>query len=156
MNCRTGQPPGDIPMNTVPHKSAIALAGATLIVGLLAAGATLAADMKLKLSGDQEVPPVQTQASGAGTITVNDDKSVSGSITTTGINATAAHIHEAAAGKNGPVAIPLEKKSDKEFAVPAGAKLSDAQYKALKAGNLYVNVHSDAHKDGEIRAQLKP
>jgi hypothetical protein len=143
-------------MNTVPHKSAIGLAGATLIAGLLAAGASLAADMKLKLSGNQEVPPVQTQASGAGTITVNDDKSVSGSITTTGINATAAHIHEAAMGKNGPVIIPLEKKSDKEFAVPAGAKLSDTQYKAFKAGDLYVNVHSDAHKGGEIRAQLKP
>jgi hypothetical protein len=143
-------------MNTVPRKSAIALASATLIAGLLAAGATFAADMKVKLSGDQEVPPVQTQASGSGTITVNDDKSVSGSITTTGMNATAAHIHEAAAGKNGPVVIPLEKKSDKEFAVPTGAKLSDAQYKAFKAGDLYVNVHSDAHKGGEIRAQLKP
>ena len=126
-----------------------------MIGGLLVAGATFAADIRVKLSGDHEVPPVQTQASGSGTITVNDDKSVSGSITTTGINSTAAHIHEAAAGKNGPVAIPLEKKSDHEFAVPAGAKLSDAQYKALKAGNLYVNVHSDAHKDGEIRAQLK-
>jgi biopolymer transport protein ExbD len=143
-------------MNTVLRKSPIALAAVTLLAGLLAAGATFAADIKVKLSGDQEVPPVQTQASGSGTITVNDDKSVSGSVTTTGIKATAAHIHEAAAGKNGPVAIPLEKKSDNEFAVPAGAKLSDAQYKALKAGNLYVNVHSDAHKNGEIRAQLKP
>jgi biopolymer transport protein ExbD len=143
-------------MNTVLRKSAIALAGATLIAGVLAAGATFAADIKVKLSGDQEVPPVQTQASGSGTITVNDDKSVSGSVTTTGIKATAAHIHEAAAGKNGPVAIPLEKKSDNEFVVPAGAKLSDAQYKALKAGDLYLNVHSDAHKNGEIRAQLKP
>jgi biopolymer transport protein ExbD len=142
-------------MNTVLRKSAIALVGATL-AGLLAAGASLAADIKVKLSGDQEVPPVQTQASGSGTITVNDDKSLTGSVTTTGIKATAAHIHEAAAGKNGPVAIPLEKKSDNEFVVPAGARLSDAQYKALKVGNLYVNVHSDAHKDGEIRAQLKP
>jgi biopolymer transport protein ExbD len=143
-------------MNTVLRKSTIALSGATLLAGLLAAGATFAADIKVKLSGDQEVPPVQTQASGSGTITVNDDKSVSGSVTTTGVKATAAHIHEAAAGKNGPVAIPLEKKSDTEFAVPAGAKLSDAQYKALKAGDLYVNVHSDAHKGGEIRGQLKP
>jgi hypothetical protein len=143
-------------MNTVLRKSTIALSGATLIAGLLAAGATFAADIKVKLSGDQEVPPVQTQASGSGTITVNDDKSVSGSVTTTGVKATAAHIHEAAAGKNGPVAIPLEKKSDTEFAVPAGAKLSDAQYKAFKAGDLYVNVHSDAHKGGEIRGQLKP
>ena len=143
-------------MKSVLRKSTIALAGATLIVGFLAAGATFAANIKVKLSGDQEVPPVTTQASGSGTITVNDDKSVSGSVTTTGIKGTAAHIHEAAAGKNGPVAIPLEKKSDNEFAVPAGAKLSDAQYKALKAGSLYVNVHSDAHKDGEIRGQLKP
>jgi len=59
-------------------------------------------------------------------------------------------------GKNGPVVIPLEKKSDREFVVPAGVKLTDAQYQAFKAGDLYVNVHSDAHKDGEIRAQLKP
>ena len=81
---------------------------------------------------------------------------MSGSVVTTGMKATAAHIHQAAAGKNGPVAIPLEKKSDDEFAVPAGARLTDAQYQALKAGNLYLNVHSDAHKDGEIRAQLKP
>ena len=59
-------------------------------------------------------------------------------------------------GESERAAIPLEKKSDNEFAVPAHAKLSDAQYKALKAGNLYVNVHSEAHKDGEIRGQLKP
>jgi CHRD domain len=143
-------------MHSVLGKSGIAFTTATLIAGLLAAGTAFAADMKVKLSGDQEVPPVQTQASGSGTITVKEDKSVSGSVTTKGIKATAAHIHEAPMGKNGPVAIPLEKKSDNEFAVPPGAKLTDAQYKALKAGNLYVNVHSDAHQGGEIRGQLKP
>ena len=142
-------------MNIV-RQPGIAFTALALLVGLFATSLAFAEDMKVKLTGDQEVPPVQTQASGSGTITVNDDKSVSGSITTKGIKATAAHIHEAPAGKNGPVAIPLEKRSDNEFGVPAGAKLTDPQYKALKAGNLYVNVHSDAHKDGEIRAQLKP
>jgi hypothetical protein len=34
--------------------------------------------------------------------------------------------------------------------------LTDAQYEAFKAGNLYVNVHSDANKGGEIRGQLRP
>ena len=34
--------------------------------------------------------------------------------------------------------------------------LTDAQYEAFKAGNLYVNVHSAANKGGEIRGQLKP
>jgi hypothetical protein len=34
--------------------------------------------------------------------------------------------------------------------------LTDAQYKSYKAGELYVNVHSDAYKGGEIRGQLMP
>jgi hypothetical protein len=141
-------------MSTHFPKSAIALA--TLASGLVFYGTAVAVDVKVKLTGNQEVPPVQTAASGMGTISISDNESVSGSIMTTGIDATAAHIHEGAPGKNGGVAIPLEKRSANEFVVPAGAKLSDAQYKAFKAGNLYVNVHSAAHKDGEIRAQLKP
>jgi len=116
----------------------------------------LAAATKVTLSGDQEVPPVTTTASGNGTITVGDDKSGSGSVTTSGIAGMAAHIHEAPAGKNGPVAVPLTKTSDNVWSVPPGAKLNDAQFKSYKAGNLYVNVHSEAHKDGEIRGQLKP
>jgi len=111
---------------------------------------------KVVLSGSQEVPPVTTSASGSGTITVGPDKSVSGSITTTGVAATAAHIHSGEPGKNGPVIIPLVKTADNVWSVPAGAKLTDAQHESYRAGNLYVNVHSAANKGGEIRGQLKP
>lgn len=131
----------------------VAAAAVALAVG---SGAAFADDIQVKLGGDQEVPPVKTSASGSGTITIKDDKSVSGSVTTSGVMGTMAHIHEGAAGKNGPVIIPLTKSGDSGWAVPAGAKLSDEQYKAYKAGDLYVNVHSDQHKGGEIRAQLKP
>lgn len=134
-----------------PHARLTLLAAA-----LLVSGAALGADVKVTLSGDQEVPAVQSSASGSGTITVGDDKSVKGSVTTKGINATAAHIHEAPAGKSGGVIIPLTKGSDGTWTVPAGAKLTDAQLAAFKAGGLYVNVHSAAHPDGEIRGQLKP
>jgi hypothetical protein len=54
------------------------------------------------------------------------------------------------------VIVPLVKAGDGIWTVGTGAKLSDAQYAAFKAGNTYVNVHSDANKGGEIRGQLKP
>jgi CHRD domain-containing protein len=107
------------------------------------------------LSGVQEVPAVTTSATGNGTLTVNADMTVSGSITTTGVAGTAAHIHMAEAGKNGPVIVTLTK-GDNGWSVPAGTKLTEAQYKAYKAGDLYINVHSAANKGGEIRGQLKP
>jgi hypothetical protein len=114
-----------------------------------------AGEMRIKLSGDQEVPPVETSASGTGTITVEDDKSIKGKITLTDIKPTGAHIHEAATGKTGDPIITLEKTGENEWSVPSGAKLTDAQYDAAKAGGLYVNVHSNEHKGGEIRGQIK-
>jgi hypothetical protein len=130
-----------------------ATAAALLLTPFSTAGAT---DVAVSLTGDQEVPAVTTQAKGAGKITIADDKGVSGSVKTTGFTGIMAHIHEAPVGKNGPPIITLEKKADDEWGVPAGAKLTDAQYESFKAGNLYVNVHSAEHKSGEIRTQLKP
>ena len=134
------------------------LAGGSVVAMLVVVLAVVAsaADVKVMLSGSQEVPAVTTSATGSGTITVGDDMSISGSVTTTGVAGTAAHIHMAAAGQNGPVAVPLTKSGDGGWVVPAGAKLTEAQFAAFKAGNLYVNVHSDANKGGEIRGQLTP
>jgi len=118
------------------------------------AGLALAADVKVSLSGANEVPPVTTSATGDGTITVADDGAVSGSVTTKGIQGTAAHIHAGAAGKNGPVVVPFTKEGD-TYKAAAGAKLNPDQLKAFKAGELYFNVHSAANPNGEIRGQLK-
>lgn len=112
--------------------------------------------VNVQLSGSEEVPPVSTAARGAGSISIASDKSVSGSVTTTGVIGVAAHIHTGARGQNGPISVGMAKTSDNVWSVPPGAKLTDAQYDAFKAGNLYVNVHSAAHKGGEIRGQLKP
>ena len=112
--------------------------------------------VNVTLSGANEVPPVSTSASGSGSFTVGADKSVSGSVTTTGVAGVAAHIHTGAAGKNGPVAVGLTKTSDATWSAPAGAKFTDAQYEAYIAGDTYVNVHSAANKGGEIRGQLRP
>ena len=111
--------------------------------------------VSVKLSGAEEVPPVKADGSGSGTIRVNSDGTVSGSVTTTGVQGTMAHIHQGAKGQNGPVIIPLTKNGD-TYTVPATAKLNDAQMKAFKEGNLYVNVHTARNKGGEVRGQLTP
>ena len=128
------------------------LAAAALAVSI---GSASAADVKVKLVGAEETPPVTTSATGSGTIKIAADKSVSGTITTKGIDGTVAHIHEGAPGVAGPPIITLTKEGD-TWSVPPGSKLTDEQYASFKAGNLYVNVHSAEHKPGEIRGQLKP
>jgi len=137
--------------------SALALTGAAAI---LASCSTMSNMMgggaqQVALSGANEVPSVATSATGSGTVTVGSDCSVKASITVTGMTATASHIHQGAAGSNGPVIVPFTKSGDNRFVAPEGAKMNEAQCHAYKAGNTYVNVHSAKNPPGEVRGQLK-
>lgn len=131
----------------------LGLAGAASLA--LLAGAQ-AAEVKVKLSGAEEVPAVQTQATGTATFEIAEDGSVRGKVDTSGMEGIAAHIHLAPAGQNGPPVVTLVKGENETWHVPADAKLTAEQYASFQAGHLYVNVHSAAHKPGEIRGQLKP
>ena len=129
---------------------------ASLVLAACAGGMSSSGKtVNVKLTGAEEVPPVSVQGSGSGSITIGNDGAVSGSVTTTGVQGTMAHIHQGAKGQNGPVIVPLTKNGD-TYAVPAGAKLNEAQMAAFRAGNLYVNVHTAANKGGEVRGQLQP
>jgi len=119
------------------------------------------------LTGSQEVPPVATTASGNTDITVESFKCASaatssncptvfGTVTTAGMNGTAAQIHEGAPGQNGPVIVSLVRTSDNTWSVPSDTTLTDAQNAAYLAGRFYVTVASANHARGEIRAQLRP
>ena len=111
--------------------------------------------VSVKLSGSEEVPPVNASGSGSGSLRLAEDGTVTGSVTTTGVQGTMAHIHQGAKGANGPVIVPLDKKGD-TYTVPAGRKLTAAQMDAWKKGQLYVNVHTAANKGGEVRGQITP
>ena len=111
--------------------------------------------IKVNLSGGEEVPPVTASGSGSGSFRVAQDGTLSGSVTTKDVQGTMAHIHRGAKGQNGPIIVPLDKNAD-TYSVPAGRKLTPQQLDDLKAGNLYVNVHTNRNKGGEVRGQLKP
>jgi CHRD domain len=120
------------------------------------AGTPAAGMGAMTLTGAQEVPPNTSAASGKSMLNVGADMSVTGSVEVMGMTPTAAHIHEAAQGANGPVIVPFTKTGANTFAPPAGAKLTEAQYASYKAGKLYVNVHSAQFPGGEVRMQLMP
>lgn len=119
-------------------------------------GLASAATVHVKLSGTQEVPAVKTSATAEAVITVLPNRSVSGTVTLHGVRATMAHIHLGAPGKNGPPIVFLKRGPHDTWRVPAGSKLTSAQYKGFLAGDLYLNVHTARHPAGELRGQIKP
>ncbi len=142
-------------LQTHACRAAMALALAALL-GACTHGPGQPGGHGVTLSGAQEVPANTSTASGSGNIRVAADRGVSGGVRYTGMLATVAHIHEGAAGANGPVIVPLLKTGEGMFAVPPNTVLTPSQQASYQAGKLYVNVHSDTYPAGEIRAQLKP
>jgi CHRD domain len=125
------------------------------------------------LSGQSEVPPVETSATGEGEFTVPANSTMKYRVNVTGImNASAAHIHMAKEGENGDVVAdllntPTSKGKDTAYGMIFRGNLSDSSLKgpmqgktiddlaaAMDSGDIYVNVHTAAHPDGEIRGQI--
>ncbi|MDR8391219.1 CHRD domain-containing protein [Aliifodinibius sp. S!AR15-10] len=113
-----------------------------------------------ELSGSNEVPSVETSASGTFTATlVGDSIHVQGKFSGLSSDYVASHIHKAVEGENGGPIITLEPTvgADKlSGSWDASYLLDSAQITALKSDSLYINVHSAEHKSGELRGQLTP
>ncbi|MDH3716342.1 MAG: CHRD domain-containing protein, partial [Gammaproteobacteria bacterium] len=111
-----------------------------------------------ELSGDQEVPVVVTAATGVAASTANRDTgALTLHVNVIGVDdATAAHIHTAAAGQNGPVLVGLTQDAADFGHWSVSTSLDNGALGDYKAGGLYVNVHTPANPDGEIRGQITP
>jgi methionine-rich copper-binding protein CopC len=108
------------------------------------------------LAGANEVPPVSSPLSALARFVFNPQtNTLHYDITVSGVSpnlVTAAHIHRAPAGTNGPGAFPI---ADSGFTQISGeVTLKDADVTDLLAGNFYVNVHSVAFPGGAARGQL--
>jgi hypothetical protein len=127
------------------------------------------------LSGQNEVPPVETDATGEAEFTQlkNDTMKYKVQVNSTGgFNASAAHIHMGKEGENGEVVIdllntPTSKDKVTAYGIIFRGNLSDSGLKgpmqgktlgdlaaAMDSGDAYVNVHTAEHPNGEVRGQI--
>ncbi len=125
------------------------------------------------LTGDEEVPPVDTEMTGEVSIEF-DAKFTAAKFTLTvndGVRVQQAHIHCGGPGVNGPIVVFLAG-----FHAPGwdvnGQWIDNVQFtnanivnttcgatlkqlaQSMEAGNIYANVHTVAHPGGEIRGQM--
>ena len=145
-------------------------ASAVVLTSSGCAGIGVAArEVEVVLRGASEVPANRSAAAGKGTFWVHSDRTLNGYVETSGIEATAAHLHLGLPGISGPVALELERTSNvgplamehlplsgANWSVPRSARFNEEQYAAFLAGEIYVHVHSASYPDGEIRGQLRP
>ena len=109
------------------------------------------------LTGTAEVPgPGDSDGSGTVKLTLNPDKGeVCYELTVANIQeATAAHIHEGAVGKEGPVKVGLDAP---KTGTAKGCKNADAaliQALMQNPANYYVNVHNAEFPKDAVRGQL--
>lgn len=123
----------------------------------------------VNLSGSNEVPPVNSTASGS-TSFVNNQTFIEYDLSVSELyNATAAHIHQGRAGSNGPIVVTLYNTTDPSpglFGGFSGNITASSLEGPLKGhelselvdlmsnGQAYVNVHTIKYKNGEIRDQI--
>ena len=114
------------------------------------------AELTASLSPKSEVPPIDSNASGSVSIKFDKKTSLlSYEITFANLTGpvTAAHFHgPAPVGKNAVVAVPI--KGALMSPMSGGVTLNAAQSADLLAGMWYVNLHTAAHPNGEIRGQV--
>jgi hypothetical protein len=136
---------------------AAALSG--LAWGAVASAAPMS--ISVRLTGAQQVPPVQTSGNGTAQLTYDPDtRIVTWTVEFSDLSgpATMAHFHgPAMAGKNAPPTIWLTNKgSMAESPIKGAATLTPEQAQEFTAGQWYINVHTEKNPDGEIRGQVSP
>ena len=147
--------------------TAIALDGAmegdlpqlALLDGLAPPPPAFNADMtyNVNLSGSQEVPAVTSMSMATAVVEIDEDlPAFSVSVDVSGLtDVTGVHVHDGGIGMNGPVAFPLTDAGNGTY-VLAETNISPSNLDALTSGEWYLNVHTTANPNGEVRGQIVP
>lgn len=143
--------------------------------GLFAAGSILVLgtgcpdddiqEYDVELAGENQVPLVATPASGTMDVTFDEEDDT---LTISGdfeglisrlqdVNDTPAHIHLAEQGQSGPVIYDVEVQADddeRSGTFEFEEQLTADEVDAFEDNEMYLNIHTNAYPDGELRAQL--
>lgn len=115
-------------------------------------------DCTATLDGSQEVPSVNTTAMGSANVTFDSDTNeLSWEIEFSELSgpATGAHFHgPAAAGVNAGVQVNIGDISGLTSPMNGSATLTSSQASSLLDGDMYINIHTAANPNGEIRGQV--
>lgn len=112
-------------------------------------------EVTIELEGSQQVPPVDTEATGKTAVSFDPEtRTLTWELSYSGLSgeATAAHFHGPAdPGENAPPVVPMEETASGS---DGSAELTEDQAEQLMDGKWYVNVHTADHPNGEIRGQV--
>ncbi len=115
------------------------------------------ADMtySVSLSGHQEVPALDVASMASATVEIDEELGAFKVTLDASMieNANAAHVHDGDIGMNGGVAFPLTDNGDGMFVLEQTA-LTPELLEDLTSGEWYLNVHTDAYPNGEVRGQI--
>ena len=127
---------------------------ATVVLSFASPGASGQSVFRMVADGGQEVPSNASPHSADGTLFLDPFTNVlTYDIEVSGLTGSfnAAHLHFGAPGVNGPVRLAL---SGGPTVLAGSATVSAAVAAELRAGDLYVNVHSGGFPGGELRGQV--
>jgi hypothetical protein len=146
---------------SISRRDIMLMACLTGIAASVGASQAAPSSFKVALTGAQQVPPVQTTATGTADLTYDPaTRLLTWSVSYSGLSgpATMAHFHgPAAQGKNAsPVIWLKEKGAAVESPIKGQATLTPEQAQQFTAGEWYINVHTQGNPGGEIRGQVIP
>lgn len=149
---------------------ALAVAVAGSYIHLPRVSATVGQSFTTQMSGSEEVPSVDTTASGTAEFSFgsNGIRYKLNVVNISGV--TSAHIHSGNVGENGPIIVtllnsdtPIDQMNGvlSEGTISAadlegpmeGKEISDL-ISAMSSGVTYVNIHTETNPEGEIRGQI--
>ena len=134
--------------------------GLAVTAFLATGGVAVAEEMKFKadLKGSEEVPPVETDATGTADVTYDSDaKTLAWRVEYSGLSGdpTAAHFHgPAGPGENAPPVVGIEVGPSP---IEGSIEVTEEQAAALEdltTERWYLNIHTAEHPEGEIRGQV--